>query len=71
MAVPKQEILHKYGTATTQVILSDADIDSVHLTVEQTSWTPPVKQPGEKDPGIGDVLNGLFSGDDDKPAPKP
>jgi hypothetical protein len=71
MSVPKQEILHKYGTDTTDVALADSDIDTVRLSVEQTDWTPPVKKPGEKDPNIGDILGGLFGGDDEKPAPKP
>jgi hypothetical protein len=51
LTVPKQEITH-YGTATTDAVLCNADIDSVHLTVAEISWTPPEKQSGvEVTPG--------------------
>jgi len=66
MAIPKQEITHKYGTATTDVVLSDADIDSVHLTVAEISWTPPEKKAGTESTPAG-LLDGLLgAGSDDK-----
>lgn len=59
MNLPNPEILHKYGGATTDVLLSDADIDSVRLTVAQTDWKPSPKKPGSSaDPG--ELLNGVF-----------
>jgi hypothetical protein len=75
MSIPKQEILRKYATDQTEVVLSDADVDTVKLTVAQTDWTPPVKKPGkEVDPGaaLGGLLGGLLGGDDsdDTPAKK-
>jgi len=65
ISIPKQEILHKYGTDTTDVLLSDGDIDSVRLTVVQTNWTPPAKKAGAPDINPADLLNGLFGGDTD------
>jgi hypothetical protein len=66
ISLPKQEVLHKYGTDTTEVKLDDADVDSVKLTVAQTDWTPPAKKAGAKDADPGALLNSLFSsGDDD------
>jgi hypothetical protein len=70
ISIPNQEILHKYGTDTTDVTLGDADIDTVRLTVAQTNWTPPAKKAGAPDVSPGDLLNGLFSAtSDDKPKP--
>jgi hypothetical protein len=66
MAIPKQEITHKYGTATTDVVLGDADIDSVHLTVAEISWTPPEKK-ADTESTPGGLLDGLLgAGSDDK-----
>ena len=66
LAIPKQEITHKYGTATTDIVLGDADIDSVHLTVAEISWTPPEKKSGAE--GTGGLLDGILGGaSDDKP----
>jgi hypothetical protein len=71
ISIPNQEILHKYGTDTTEVTLGDADIDNVRLIVDRTNWTPPVKKAGAPDVNPGDLLNGLFSGtSDDKPKPQ-
>jgi hypothetical protein len=70
ISIPNHEVLHKYGTDTAEVTLSDADIDNVRLTVAQTDWTPPAKKPGAPEISPGDLLNTLFSGDaDDKPNP--
>jgi hypothetical protein len=67
LAIPKQEITHKYGAATTDVVLGDADVDSVHLTVAEIPWTPPVKKTGA-DGTSGGLLDGLMGADsDDKP----
>jgi hypothetical protein len=69
ISLPNQEILHKYGTDTTDVALRDADVNDVRLTVAQTDWTPSAKKPGAApDISPGDLLKGLFSDDD---APKP
>ncbi len=46
LAIPKQEITHKYAIDATDVSLSDADIDSVHITSPEISWTPPEKKSG-------------------------
>lgn len=63
MSIPNQEILHKYGTDTTEVSLGDSDSDTVHLTVTQTDWTPPVKKVDAANPNPGALLNTLLSGD--------
>ena len=60
MNLPNPEILHKYGTDSTDVLLGDSDIDSVRLTVAQTDWKPPVKKPGAADVNPGELLNGIF-----------
>jgi hypothetical protein len=65
ISIPNQEILHKYGSDTTEVALGDADIDSARLTVAQTDWTPPAKKAGAANISPGDLLNGLFGGDSD------
>jgi hypothetical protein len=71
LSIPNQEILHKYGTDTTEVALGDADVDTAKLTVVQTDWTPPAKKPGASTISPGDLLDGLLSGgsDDDKTKP--
>ena len=70
ISIPNHEALRKYGTDTADVTLSDTDIDNVRLTVAQTDWTPPAKKPGAPEISPGDLLNGLFGGDDDdKPNP--
>jgi hypothetical protein len=60
MNIPRQEILHKYGTASTEVILGATDIDTVRLTVAQTEWTPPAKQTGDSDISPGDLIKGIL-----------
>lgn len=80
ISMPKQEILHKYGTDSTEIILNDADIDSVRFTLAQTDWTPPAKKPGsgDVDPGallgnmLGSAIGGALNNSDDQkiqPAP--
>jgi hypothetical protein len=61
MNLPNPEILRKYGTDTTDVLLGDSDVDSVRLAVAETDWKPSPKKPGTVDAGIGDLLNGIVS----------
>lgn len=61
MNLPHPEILHKYGSDTTDVMLGDSDIDAVQLTVAQTDWKPTPKKPGATDANLGDLLNGILS----------
>jgi hypothetical protein len=61
MNLPNPEILRKYGTDTTDVLLGDSDDDSVRLTVAETDWKPSPKKPGAADASIGDLLNGIVS----------
>jgi hypothetical protein len=66
--LPNTEILHKYGTDTTDVLLGDSDIDSVRLTVAQTEWKPPIKKPDTPDVNLGDIFKGIIdAGSSDKP----
>jgi hypothetical protein len=56
---PHPEILHKYGTDSTDVALGEANIDSVRLTVAQTDWKPSATKPGATvEPG--DLLKGII-----------
>jgi len=67
ISIPNQQVLHKYGTDTTEVSLGDSDVDTVRLNVAQTDWTPPAKKAGASAPDAGALLNSLLSsGDDDK-----
>jgi hypothetical protein len=66
--LPNTEILHKYGTDTTDVLLRDLDIDSVRLTVAQTEWKPPARKPDAPDINLGDIFKGIIdAGSSDKP----
>jgi hypothetical protein len=66
--IPNKEILHKYGTDTTDVLLGDSDIDSARLTVAQTDWKPSPKKPGAPDVNLGDIFKGIIdAGSSDKP----
>ncbi len=59
MNLPNPEILRKYGSDTTDVLLGDSDVDNVRLTVAQTDWKPSGKPPAAPiDPGA--LLNGIF-----------
>lgn len=76
MNIPKQEIQHKYGSDTTDVMLGATDIDTVRLNVAQTNWTPSVNKPGDADTSPANVLNGILSAipsgtDKSSDAPKP
>ncbi|HEY4355851.1 MAG TPA: hypothetical protein VGN16_08900 [Acidobacteriaceae bacterium] len=69
IAVPDQEILRKYGTDSTDVMLGNADIDSVRLAVAPTDWTPPAKKAGSSDPA--DVFNAILGGSNSDTETKP
>jgi hypothetical protein len=62
MSIPNTDILRKYATASTDIVLGDSDVDTVAFTVAQIDWTPPAKKPGS--PGVtpGDLLNGILGG---------
>jgi hypothetical protein len=60
MNLPHPEILRKYGSDTTDVLLGDSDVDTVQLSVAQTDWKPSAKKPGAADANIGDLLNGIM-----------
>ncbi len=61
MNIPDNEVLHKYGTDSADVMLGTTDVDNVRLTVAQTDWTPPVKKPGDADPSPADLLKNLLN----------
>ena len=66
--LPNTEILRKYGSDTTDVLLGDADVDSVRLTVAPTDWKPSPKKPGANDVNLGDLFKGIVdAGSTDKP----
>jgi hypothetical protein len=66
--IPNTEILRKYGSDTTDVLLGDADVDSVQLTVAPTDWKPSPKKPGATDVNLGDLMKGIVdAGTADKP----
>jgi hypothetical protein len=74
--IPTQEILHKYGSDTTDVLLGETDIDTVRLNVAQTNWTPPVKKADDPDITPASVLTGILNAvpsgtDKSSEAPKP
>jgi hypothetical protein len=60
MNLPHPEILRKYGSDTTDVLLGESDVDSVRLTVAETDWKPSTKKAGATDANIGDLLNGIM-----------
>ena len=69
ISMPNTQLLHKYGSDTTTIMLSDNDIDSVTLSVAQTDWKPTPKKPSVPvNVNAGDLLKGIMgatSGDDD------
>jgi len=69
MSIPNPEILRKYGTDTTDVLLADSDVDTARLTVTQTDWKPSAKKTKPLNVNPGDLIKGLMGGDDsdDKP----
>lgn len=65
MRLPNPEILRKYATDTADVVLADADIDSVRFNLAQTDWTPPAKKPKPINITPGSLVNGMLNGSDD------
>jgi hypothetical protein len=69
ISMPNTQFLHKYGTDTTDVVLSDKDVDSVTLSFVQTDWKPTPKKPSTPvNVSPGDLIKGLMgaaAGDDD------
>jgi hypothetical protein len=60
ISMPNTQLLHKYGTDTTTVVLSDKDVDSVTLAVVQTDWKPSPKKPSAPvNVNAGDLVKGL------------
>jgi hypothetical protein len=64
MNLPDDEILRKYGTDSTNVLLADSDVDSVKLSVAQTDWKPTPGKSGSSTLNPADLLKGLLGGDD-------
>jgi hypothetical protein len=68
ISIPNPELLHKYGTDTTDVLLADGDVTSVKLAVAQTDWKPPAKKQKPVNLTPGDAVKGMLGaigGDDD------
>lgn len=66
--LPNPDILRKYASDSTEVVLSDSDIDSVRFNLAQTDWIPPAKKPRAPSFTPGDLVNGMMgSSDDGKP----
>jgi hypothetical protein len=66
--LPNPEILRKYAADSTDVVLADADIDSVRFNLAQTDWTPPAKKPKPINITPGGLVSGMLTGSDgDKP----
>jgi hypothetical protein len=64
ISMPNPEILRKYGIDTTTVLLTDADVDSVTLSVAQTDWKPPATKPKPINVNPGDLIKGMLGNDD-------
>ena len=66
--MPNTEILAKYGTDTTDVLLGDSDIDSVQLSVAQTDWKPSPNKPNTPSVNPADIIKSVIdAGASDKP----
>jgi hypothetical protein len=71
ISIPNPEILRKYGTDTTTVLLTDADVDSITFHVDPTDWKPSAKKPKPINVNAGDLVKGILGGtnsDDDTPS---
>lgn len=64
--LPNPDILRKYESDSTEVVLSDSDIDSVRFNVAQTDWTPPAKKPKAPSFTPGDLVEGMLNGSGDE-----
>jgi hypothetical protein len=64
ISMPNPEILRKYGTDTTTVLLMDADVDSITFHVAPTDWTPSAKKPKPINVNPGDLVKGILGADD-------
>jgi len=72
ISMPNPEILRKYGSDTTTVLLTDADFDSITFHVDPTDWKPSAKKPKPVNLNPGDLVKGLLGGDDsDDSTPPP
>jgi hypothetical protein len=60
MNLPHPEILRRYGSDTTDVLLGDSDVDSVRLTVAQTDWRPSAQKPAA-DVSPADILGSVIN----------
>ena len=66
--MPNTEILAKYETGSTDVLLGDADIDSIQLTVAQTDWKPSPNKPNTPTANPADIIKSVIdAGAGDKP----
>ena len=66
--MPNTEILAKYETGSTDVLLGDADIDSIQLTVAQTDWKPSPNKPNTPTANPADIIKSVIdAGTSDKP----
>ncbi len=71
ITMPNPEILRKYGTDTTTVLLTDADVDSITFHVDQTDWQPPAKRAKPINLTPGDFVKGMIGNDDSDTPDKP
>jgi hypothetical protein len=66
--MPNTEILAKYETGSTDVLLGYADIDSIQLTVAQTDWKPSPNKPNTPTANPADIIKSVIdAGTSDKP----
>jgi hypothetical protein len=71
ISMPNPEILRKYGSDTTTLLLADSDVDSITFHVAPTDWKPSAKQPKPVNINPGDLVKGLLGGDDSDDATPP
>lgn len=70
MNVPNPEITRKYGTATTEVVLADTDVDSVRLEVAETDWKPPMGKSYTPENSSDEMPDGVSGGTTGSPNDK-
>jgi hypothetical protein len=71
ISIPNPEILRKYGSDTTTVLLSDTDVDSITFHVDQTDWKPSAKKTKPVNLNPADLVKGMLGADDSDDADKP